>query len=142
MSAIAEYARAIQQQASAIMFDVIKAFESIDHLILFQHARRCNFSLVVLRFLLNLYSMPRTVKVGQIATKIVCASRSVVPGCSFADLMMRLMLMPTMDFVVRQWSSLHVGVVVNDVQILAIGGRAVTQFDMVEAGGFIITDLG
>ena len=141
MSILAEFARATQQSSSAFLFDVVKAFENIRHPVLQRNGARYNFSVIILRFLLMMYRMPRTVRIGKLATSKVCAGKTVVPGCSFADILMRLALMPTLDSLCERWSHIHVGAVIDDIQLLAVGDRRATEYEMSQAATFVIQDL-
>ena len=143
VAAFAEYAKAVGKHAIAAFLDIVKAFEYIEHFKLKQNAVRYGFSLVVLKYLVAIYTMPRRIRVGQVITAEVVAKRSVVPGDSFADLLMRLAVMPVLDDVAHAWPvpRLHIGVVVDDIQLLAIGDVVTIASDVAGAVDMIVDGL-
>ena len=86
-AAVAEWSRYTGRDAASFLLDLTKAFEHITDGHLYREARRCGFSEGVLRWLLHIYRMPRTLIFMQIVTTTVRAWRSIVPGDAFADLM-------------------------------------------------------
>eukprot|EP00959_Pyramimonas_sp_CCMP1952_P314327 6580046-Pyramimonas_sp.AAC.1 len=53
--------------------------------------------------------------------RFVTAGRTVVAGCSFADLLLCPMIMPEVDATLARFPSLKFGVVVDDVQMMGLG---------------------
>jgi len=133
VSAFAEYARATGKDAAVALYDLVKAFEFIRHRWLKEQAIKHGFNLLVLRFLLGLYSMPRRIRVGKIFNSLFRVFRTVVPGDSFADLMVRLTVIDVLDEVVEHHRGLQVACVVDDVQFLAVGDCAQVSSDIVRA---------
>ena len=137
----AEYARATGKTATAGFADIVKAFENIRHHRLVLNAGRFGFNPTLMRTLVSLYSMPRCIFEGKVATDVVTASRSVVPGCSFADLCMMMMVIPTLDAVSLRWPRLLVGSVVDDVQVISTGTAEEATADVTDALAFIVDSL-
>ena len=52
--------------------------------------------------------------VGLVATASVRTTRTVVPGCSFADLFVRLAILPSLDRLAEKWPAVFVAAVVDD----------------------------
>ena len=123
VAAVAEYAKLKGVHSAVTLYDVIKAFDNVDHERLQVSMRRYGFNWVLMRFLLALYSAPRAIVVGRVVTKAVCPTRSILPGDSFADLMMRLVLLPVLDVVAAKWERLYITCVADDVQFLTFGKR-------------------
>ena len=140
-SAVSEYARQIKQLASRRLFDLVKAFENIQHQTLQKNTRYYEFSTALLKFLCRLYRAPRTVMVGLVATDFFRTTRTVVPGCSFADLLMRLAILPSLDRLAEKWPAIFVGAVVDDIQLLSVGDKKLVEDDMLEVSRFLIGDL-
>ena len=138
MSAYVEFAKAMGAFTCAALFDIVKAYEGIRHQVLLRNARRYEFPLVVLRLLVLTYGMPRTVRVRKVATTMVRATKTVVPGCPCADLMMRLTVLPVLDALVSKFPSLCVAAVVDDIQFLSYGRPNETQALVSEASDFLI----
>jgi hypothetical protein len=120
----AEYANCTAQAAAAWFLDLAKAYEHLRHDCLRLKAEETGFSLLLLEFLLGLYGMRRSIVVDGVSTGFVRARRSVVPGCSFADVLMRLYMLTPMDALAQAWPSLMLAVVVDDVQGMVVGRRA------------------
>ena len=106
------------------MFDIVKAFEHIDHAHLLVQAQKCGFDLCLLRWLLNLYRITRHIIVNRVCTKGVKAPRTIVPGESFADLLMFLALIGVTDVIHARHPDAHIGMVCDDLQVLSIGAAA------------------
>ena len=143
VAAFAEYAKATGKHAVAALFDIVKAYENITHARLKQEAEKHGFSLALVRYLISIYAMPRCIRVGQVATEIVRASRTVVPGDSFADLLMRLSIMSIMDLLAETWPPprLHIGVIVDDIQLLALGNANDTASTIAEATTMLVEGM-
>ena len=84
-------------------------------------AERYGFCMAMLRWLLTTYSMPRMTQVMGAATNPVRATRTIVPGCSFADLCMRLALLAPLCNIEMGWPRTDFAVVADDVQALFVG---------------------
>lgn len=123
VAALAEHAKRKGIHSVAALYDVIKAFDHVDHERLQASMRRYGFNLVLLRFLLAVYSSPWAIVVGRVVTDAVCPTRSILPGDSFADLMMRMMLLPVLGTAAAKWDQLYVTCIADDVQFLARGKR-------------------
>jgi len=141
MAAGAEYARATSKHAAAGLFDLVKAFEHIEHERLKQQAAHYGFSLPLLRYLIRLYTMPRRIRVGQLVADQVQATRTVVPGDAFADLLMFLSVVRIIDLMQATWEALWVAVVVDDVQILAVGGDGEVVSSVAGASAFLRAEM-
>ena len=92
-------------------------------------ARKFGFNLWVFRWLLSLYRSPRRIVVAGVASVEVRTCTTIVPGDCFADVLMRLALIDSLDTLVIEFSvmrmrdvEVHVGALADDVQILVIGG--------------------
>ena len=114
----ARYAKLTGDVAIAILYDVTKAFDNISFDMLFACARRIAFPTAFLAFLVDIYMARRYVVIDNVVAASVCPNRFVLAGCSFADIMMFLLMM-TVDLHVAQAApTVHRGVVADDYQIL------------------------
>ena len=128
MSAVCEFAHFSGQCVNLTMFDVLKAFEHIDHAHLAREAKRFSFDLCLLRWLLNLYRITRHIVVNKVCTTGVRAYRTIVPGDSFADLLMFLALIGATDKISARYPDAYIGMVCDDLQVLSVGtGDFVTE---------------
>ena len=71
---LTEFAHFTNQCALQVLYDVMKAFENVDHDHLWTEAKNHGFNLVLLRYLLASYRMSRVVVVQKVATAPVKAS--------------------------------------------------------------------
>ena len=118
MSAFLEWCRASGRSAACFFLDIAKAFENIEHEVLVRLARKTSFSELLLKWTIHLCRFPHSVVfLGSLARTVV-ATKTVVPGDSFADLMMRIMISPAAHYLRREHPSCFPAVVVDDVQCL------------------------
>ena len=96
----------------------LKAYECLEHSHLRQMADRYGFNLLMLRWLLSLYTMPRRLKVKQTVTEVVNSSRSIVPGDASSDLLLKVALLPILDEASTLWPRVFFGVVSDDLQVV------------------------
>ena len=136
----AELAKATDQHAADILFDIQKAYESLRYADLWAKAVRHGFPLVILRLLLVFYTMLRVVRVGMIVTRPVLARNSAAAGCHWADLLMRLALIDILDAVLEAWPYVMPAVVADDIQLLAMGPERMVVASA--AGAFKVLALG
>ena len=88
----ARYAKATGATAICILYDVTKASDHLDWRTIVQAAVALEFPLLILRFLICLYSLSRDVVIGRGIIRSSRPVRSVVAGCTFADIMMFLVM--------------------------------------------------
>ena len=98
MAALSEYAFFTNQCVNLTLYDIVKAFEHVSHEFLIQQAIEYDFDLSLLRWILALYRMERRIIVDGVCTAAVRARRSIVPGDSFADILMFLSLIVYTEF--------------------------------------------
>ena len=120
-SALAEYAQYSGKSYAAALLDLTKAYEKVDHKVLAEAAARYGFPLRVLKIALMFYRMSRVVIVEGLATSPVFTAQTIVAGCSFATVLLRLMLLPILDSVAANWPSAKMAVVVDDITIAGMG---------------------
>eukprot|EP00959_Pyramimonas_sp_CCMP1952_P087722 1835584-Pyramimonas_sp.AAC.1 len=76
--------------------------------------------MMLMRLLVRLYALPRLATVDGIAMGRCSPRRGAVAGCSFADLCMRIFLVPRLDEIVAL-RSVDVGNAVDDIQLSKVG---------------------
>ena len=105
------------------MYDVMKAFDHLDWRVLLEAAKQLSFPLMLLRFLIHLYSSTRHIIIGKGIVRVTQPRRSVVAGCTFADIMMFL-VMKIIDAKVRRAApAAFTAVVADDFQFLVIRSK-------------------
>ena len=119
-SAINEYAVNRGLSAATALYDIVKAFENINHQHLINQAVKYGFNLCVLRWCIRCYRMRRVIVVQGVATNQVCTSKTVVPGDSFADILMFLSILSALDNTVKEFEQLHIAVVADDIQFSVV----------------------
>ena len=137
----AEHASAMGWHAAALFSDLAKAYETIDHDILWAEAQATGFHLGLLHLLLWLYRGCRVVSVGGVCSAPVWATRTVVAGCAFATTLMRIMLLRFGDRLTQHYSSLMVVIFVDDVQGLVVGPGGRPYETVVAAAEYAIGQL-
>ena len=144
-SLLAEHATYMGQTAASSLLDIAKAFDSVDHEWLQAQAKKHHFHLGILRFLLALYTMPRILVVKGVAAKHgigARATRSIVPGESNADVLMMLSLLTPVDNAVKMYPSVHVGMLADDLQMLAIEkGRQACAKVLADVTKYVVDQL-
>ena len=128
-----EYASATGQCAISALLDLHKAYEHVPHEWLVKQAVKYSFNWKLVRFLIMLYSMLRMVLAGGVATGSVRATRTIVAGCSFATTLLRLALISTLDRAATAWPSVMFVVVVDDIQLQALGTNATLVANLVKS---------
>ena len=118
-----------------------KAFENIPHAALKAAAERFGFSLAILRWLLHIYRMPRSIRVGRVFTMSVSATRSIMPGDAFADLLSFLYVIPVIDAMLDDFPDAIVGVIADDVQHARVGKQESVNEELTSAAVSIIADF-
>ncbi|CAK0830893.1 unnamed protein product, partial [Prorocentrum cordatum] len=73
------------------------ALEHVIHRVLVPRALRLGFNPWLLKFPLSLYTGPRFISAQGLCGDIVKATRTIIAGCAFADLLMRCMIVPDLD---------------------------------------------
>ena len=141
LAAAAEYARATNQSIVSVMLDLEKAFEKIPHDVLRAAAQAHGFSLAILRWLLHLYRMPRSIRVGKVYTESVVATRSILPGDAFADLLLFLAIVPAIDRLKENHPEAVIGVIADDVQIAMVGKHDDIATQLSTATALVIADF-
>ena len=106
-----------------MLSDLSKAYEHIRYAALRARAATFGFPLRLLRLLLALYAMDRVLVFDGAAAQPFRPQNGVAAGCSFADLMMRLMVLAAMDAVQEAWPSVLGAAVVDDMQLQTMGPR-------------------
>ena len=108
------------------LLDLVKAFETIPHDLLFNAAREKGYSLVILRLSIASYRLWRVVGIGGIFSRRVQAVRGITAGSGFATSELRLLLQGVIERVQRNWSPSLVGLklYVDDLTIAVSGVSA------------------
>ena len=121
----------------------MKAYENIEHLELVKQATRLKCELNWLRWLLRTFTMPRVIQCLEALVGPVKATRTVVPGSSAADLLMRIVIdSPVQDLRHHFRAALQVAVVVDDVQVVVHGPSGQTHKVAEEVVAFFTKRLG
>ena len=120
-SAISEFAIFMCLSASSSLLGIAKAFDSVDHEHLVRQAARHGYDMNLLRFLLALYCMQRTIIVDGVSNEAVRATRNIVPGDSNADTIMLLCMLSAFDGIVLKFPPLLPAMLADDVQLRITG---------------------
>lgn len=113
----AEHARIVGWHSAAALLDLQKAYEHVPCKHLQTQSLKHGFNQYILRYLITIYSMLRSILIAGVATPIVRATRTIVPGDSFADMMMALAIMSAIDSSQEHNKHVSFAVPADDVQL-------------------------
>jgi hypothetical protein len=120
LASIAEQATQKNLTSVAFQIDLVKAFDHVSWQALAIRARRSNFNVALLRLLLFLCRMPRYIKHHRVVSNIINPRRSIIPGDSFADLCLRILLVPLLDDITNRFSGARLALLADDIQGITI----------------------
>ena len=83
-AALAEATRSLGKHVAAALIDLAKAFETINHDLLWDSALRHGFPRRRMTMLIQSYGGRRSVKFDAFMSNAICTNRGVIAGCSFA----------------------------------------------------------
>ena len=115
------HAKAIGQQVAALMMDVKKYFDHVDHEDLVREAKETAFPLRLLKCLCAVYAGPRIIQVGMAASQPIDPDGTVLPGCSNAMTVTKLLVVQLIAAVRKTWPSVRIWNVVDDYSLLVTG---------------------
>ena len=95
-SFVAETAALMKEDFGAGLLDLVKAFETIPHYILFQIAIELGYPFVLLGLRLASYRLKRSIGIEGVYSKLVVATRGITAGSGTAATELKLLLPPLM----------------------------------------------
>ena len=107
-------------EAFSTLFDIVKAYDSVDLNVLIRAAKTYQFDMGLMRYILCLYCSPRCLVVDGVATNMVKVSRSILAGDSFADLLLMMVMLAPVDVIVAKYPTVRPTVLAGDVHFLTI----------------------
>ena len=113
---LAEWCAQVGRRSATFLIDIRKAFELVSRPVLDSCAREAGFDVSLCSWLVFVYSMPRRLLFQSVATEPVRASRSIVAGDAFADLMMGVMMAPVVKSARAMCPTLLPALVMYDLQ--------------------------
>ena len=119
----ARYAKAVGDTAICTLYDIRKAFDHLDWRAIMSAAKELGFPMMLLRFLLVLYGLTRYVVIGRGIVRESILVRSTVAGCTFADIIMFIVMRIVDDKVRKAAPHAHTAVVADDFQVLVTKPR-------------------
>jgi hypothetical protein len=134
---LTEWAAASGKCALTQLFDIAKAYEHIGHEKLWNEGMRCGFSATMLCWLLRSFQLRRRLQLEGGLSQEIVARRSVVPGSSFADLAMRIMLTRLVTAARSRWPRAAFAVVVDDIQVTSFGPEGRTRHEALAIADFL-----
>ena len=121
LAAAAEIARSLGCSAAAVLIDLRKAYDHMEHGLLTKCWHDRGFNGTLARYLVEQYKAGRLVVSEGAVGADTFPARSVVAGCAFADLAIRAFLFVPMTTAVIRWPAVRGVAVVDDLQFLAVG---------------------
>ena len=129
----AAYARIKDLQAASGIHDLQKFYENISHDVLRQEALAEGFPLRLLRGLCTYYGGYRVAVLGGAASEPFCVGGTVVPGCSCAQSVAKLMLQRALRDLAQRCPAVLVKNIVDDVSLQAVGTHKVVVKELSRA---------
>ena len=80
----AEIAVGTGMRYGQVLLDFVKAFDRIPHWVMVREARRLRYPLWMLRLSIHTYRMSRVIRIGQVVSGTVRASRGITAGSGLA----------------------------------------------------------
>ena len=80
-----------------VLLDLVKAFERTPHAILAREAEKLGYPLWLLRLALAAYRLPRTLRIGDVYSFTVIATRGATAGSGTATTEMKIMMIHILD---------------------------------------------
>ena len=115
---VAETANRDGDAFAASLLDLVKAFETVPHVVLVKAAHDKGYPLVLLRLCLAAYRLERAIGVDGIFSRRVTATRGITAGAGFAALELRLLLLDLIVVLQRKWApELTIQLYVDDLTL-------------------------
>ena len=142
ISMIAEAAALDSVDFGAGLLDLVKAFETVPHLILVSIAIQLGYPLSLLRLCLASCRLTRSIGVEGVFSDTVVATRGITAGSGTAATELKLLLQPLTRMLEAQWSKVVVAKVYVDDLTLIVRGLQQTVVDkLAEVMNFVIDHL-
>ncbi len=131
----AEQAHAREEVAATSLVDIAKYFEQITFDELINGAAAVGLPRAVICLALHLYAGPRRVKVGRAWSAPAYPTRSVLPGCTWANVLIRAITIAPAEKLsatlrgkaTDEGCAFKLGIYVDDVHLSTAGRRAIVQ---------------
>jgi hypothetical protein len=107
--------------AAAVLTDLEKFFENIDHELLLERAEKHGLPLPLVKLALAAYSGPRMIRMRDFVAEELFADRGIIAGCSLATTLTRVYALDTYDEFVRRCPEVHFDNYIDDNVISAEG---------------------
>ena len=134
----AEAAAANGQAYSAVLLDLVKAFELVDHRELALAAKKHGFSLKILRLSLAAYRIARTLGIEEVYSGTVVANCGITAGSGFATTELRVLLTDLLYDLRRLWPA-SLKLYVDDLTIAAKGEPTYVASVLTQATDYAVT---
>ena len=122
-----------------MLYDLVKAFETVPHDILVECARECGYNLTILRLSLAAYRLVRSLGVEGVFSRLIQASRGITAGSGFATTELRVLLHKMMLQIRAKWGDrLRSKLYVDDLSLSAVGHGLPLAMLQAEVSDFVV----
>jgi len=118
----------------SLFLDMAKFYEVISHQVLLEEAAAVDFPLALLKGALELYSGPRAIVQGRGASDIFECSGTILPGCSMATTIARVMLQRLLLGISEAYPRLYLYNVVDDLSFTVVGSQEMVARELGQIG--------
>ena len=113
----------LQAACAQGLLDLVKAFDSVPHHILIREAKLLGYPLRILRLSLQVYVMPRTLRVGLVFSLTLVARRGITAGSGTATTEMRLLMIHVVDAARKEYTFVVPTLYVDDLSAEVTASR-------------------
>lgn len=139
-AALCEGAAAKGEHAATILWDLTKAYEHVQHNLLWTLGVRFGAPLAVLRLALDSYTWPRVVQWLGFLADPVTPARGIVAGSSSATFEIKLALLGAAAHALQEHPSVGLGIYVDDISLTTQGKESDKVADIIAAGAADLAD--
>jgi endonuclease/exonuclease/phosphatase family metal-dependent hydrolase len=122
-----------------MLYDLVKAFETVPHGILVECAKECGYNLTILRLSLAAYRLVRSLGVEGVFSRLIQATRGITAGSVFATTELRVLLHKMMLRIRAKWGDrLRSKLYVDDLSLSAVGHGLPLALLQAEVSDFVV----
>ena len=123
-SASAELAAAMKTGYTQALLDLVKAFDHVPHDVLFREAVKLGYPLWILRLALATYKLQRVIRVGNVVSRVVVATKGMTAGSGSSTTEMLLVMFSIVISAITAHPCVSPFLFVDDLAIETYGSPA------------------
>ena len=128
------FTKYVRVHSATLFGDIEKFYDHVSHRVLQQEGGLTQFPAALMRALCGFYSGHRAVSYGQAVSEAFWAHGTIIPGCSCATTMAKVLVYRLLTGISQDFPSLHIKNVVDDVSMQALGSERIVGIVLSRAG--------